>query len=136
LLAEWPARAVTDTLNPEEVPPGTVYEEGAVRRVVVNAYERNRLARAACLEHYGHACVVCDAVLSEFYGPPAEGFIHVHHIRAISEVGAEYTIDPIADLRPVCPNCHGVLHLQSPPRTIEDLRSAVLARRAGFSGSA
>ncbi len=34
-----------------------------------------------------------------------EGFIHVHHLKPLSEVGYEYRVDPIRDLRPVCPNC-------------------------------
>jgi 5-methylcytosine-specific restriction enzyme A len=136
LLSEWPTRAGTIVLNPEEVALGTVYEEGAVRRVVVNAYERNRAARAACVKHHGYACAVCDVVLADIYGPVAERYIHVHHIRAISGVGAEYQVDPIQDLRPVCPNCHSVLHLTASLGEIEDLRAAVAARRASLDAHA
>ena len=55
------------------------------------------------------------------YGEVAEGLIHVHHLRSLSEVGEEYIVDPIADLRPVCPNCHAVLHTRTPPFSIEEV---------------
>jgi predicted HNH restriction endonuclease len=31
-------------------------------------------------------------------------------------------VDPIADLRPVCPNCHAVIHRANPPYTLDDVR--------------
>jgi predicted HNH restriction endonuclease len=56
------------------------------------------------------------------YGPLAEGFIHVHHVKQLSEIGAEYEVDPVADLRPVCPNCHAVIHLGGECRGIDQVR--------------
>lgn len=34
-------------------------------------------------------------------------------------------IDPISDLRPVCPNCHAMLHKKNPPYTIDELREII-----------
>jgi predicted HNH restriction endonuclease len=34
----------------------------------------------------------------------------------------EYVVDPVADLRPVCPNCHAVLHSRRPAYSIEEVR--------------
>lgn len=99
---------------PDEV-TGAQYPEGAVHRVTVNAYERNASARRACIAHYGCRCAVCGLDLSERYGKAAIGLIHVHHLVPIAEVGADYSVDPIADLRPVCPNCHAVIHRREPP---------------------
>jgi predicted HNH restriction endonuclease len=56
------------------------------------------------------------------YGPEVEGFIHVHHLRALSDLAREYVVDPVADLRPVCPNCHAVLHSRRPAYSIEEVR--------------
>jgi 5-methylcytosine-specific restriction enzyme A len=53
--------------SPEQVPRGE-YREGAVRQVLVNAYERDRAARQACITHYGLACVVCGLRFEERYG--------------------------------------------------------------------
>jgi len=117
---------------PQEVEgaAGARYPEGALRRLTVNAYERNPAARRACLEHWGTRCAACGVDLGERYGPIAAGFIHVHHLRPLAELGEGYEVDPVADLRPLCPNCHGVVHLRTPPLTIEELR-ALLARQHG-----
>jgi len=110
-------------IHAEEVSEADGYREGAVRQVKANAYERNPVARRRCIEHYGTACVVCGLAFEAKYGEIGAGFIHVHHLRPLSELGKEYHVDPIADLRPVCPNCHAMLHQQKPPFSIEELRA-------------
>jgi 5-methylcytosine-specific restriction protein A len=114
--------------SPEQV-TGAEYREGAVRQVIVNAYERDRTARQACIEHFGLACAVCGLVFTEAYGPLGTGFIHVHHIVPLSELGPDYRLNPIDDLRPVCPNCHAMLHRQRPPLSIDELRAALRPAR-------
>lgn len=109
--------------QPAEVKSEEVLIEGAVRQVLVNAYERNPVARARCLEAYGYKCIACNFDFGAAYGKDAEGFIHVHHIKPLAEVGGQYEVDPIEDLRPVCPNCHAVIHMVNPPRSIEQLKS-------------
>lgn len=116
----------------DEVEPANagVLHEGAAKLVRVNVYERNPVARRRCIQHYGAICSVCDFNFEEVYGPVAEGFIHVHHLRPISECGGEeYEVDPIAELRPVCPNCHAVLHLREPPFEIAELKALLSDRR-------
>jgi predicted HNH restriction endonuclease len=66
--------------------------------------------------------VVCGFDFAAVYGPLAVGFIHVHHLIPLSQAGGEYKVDPVADMRPVCPNCHAVIHLGSECRQIEDIR--------------
>ncbi|MGA9069080.1 MAG: hypothetical protein WB424_02425 [Terracidiphilus sp.] len=34
-------------------------------------------------------------------------------------------INPINDLRPVCPNCHEMLHRSDPPYTIDQLKKII-----------
>ena len=101
------------------------YREGTVHQVLINAYERNRLARQACIDHYGLNCVVCDLDFQERYGAIGAGFIHVHHVIPLSEIGPNYKLYPIEDLRPVCPNCHAMLHRRRPVMSAEALRAAL-----------
>ena len=96
--------------------------EGARTRVTVNRYERNRQARERCIAHYGLECQVCNLDFSRRYGLIGQGFIHVHHLVEISTIGGEYVVDPIADLRPVCPNCHATLHTRVPAYSVDELR--------------
>jgi len=112
-------------LLPEEFPTNQSVVEGSKVSIVVNRYERNPNARAACIKHYGYRCSVCDRLATEAYGIEAAKLIHVHHLKPISEVGKEYVVDPIQDLCPVCPNCHAFLHLFRPPLNIEDARKRV-----------
>jgi 5-methylcytosine-specific restriction enzyme A len=113
-----------DTMKifPDEVDESEVLREGTVYKVSVNAYERNPQARQKCIDYYGAHCDACKFDFSEHYGELGEGFIHVHHLRPISEIGDEYEIDPVKDLRPVCPNCHAMIHRRSPPYSIEEIR--------------
>jgi predicted HNH restriction endonuclease len=121
--------ACTDAAFPEESAANPLFE-GALKTVRVNAYERNPVARRRCIEHHGTACAVCGQKLSDIYGPIADGVIHVHHLRPLSLCGGvDYLVDPITELRPVCPNCHVVLHLRQPPLTIEELRALRSERR-------
>ncbi len=111
---------------PENAPLGRRYEEGAVQRVAVNAYERSAAARAVCIAHWGIRCVVCSLSFDETYGETGRGFIHVHHVIPLSSVPAGYKVDPVRDLAPVCPNCHAMLHTSDPPLSIEELRERLI----------
>ena len=118
----WSERTGTDTSSGrEELGAIPRLTEGHADRVYVNRYERNSRARALCLARYGLRCTACDALMRELYGSAAGELIHVHHLRPLSEIPGEYTIDPERDLRPVCPNCHAVIHSRKPPYTLEEL---------------
>jgi predicted HNH restriction endonuclease len=110
---------------PDEVLEPTKYSEGAGHTVAVNAYERDPQARRDCIRHYGADCCICGFNFGATYGEDGEGYIHVHHLVPLSEIGEEYIVDPIKDLRPVCPNCHAALHLGGTCRTIEELQALV-----------
>ena len=110
--------------GPDEIPLRE-YREGTVRQVPVNIYERDRAARQACIGHYGPTCVVCGLLFEERYGILGAGYIHVHHLVPISEIGPNYKVDPLEDLRPICPNCHAMIHQRHPPFSIEDIRGTL-----------
>lgn len=104
--------------------------EGATKKVRVNTYERNPKARTACINHYGTKCQCCGFDFYSTYGEIGLDFIHVHHLKLLSEIGETYQIDPIADLRPVCPNCHAMLHRRNPPFSIEELKFFIEKNKA------
>lgn len=107
---------------PDEVDDKNIFREGRIYQVSVNAYERNPQAREACIAHYGTRCSICRIDFSERYGPTVKGFIHVHHLCSLSSIGEEYEVNPLADLRPVCPNCHAVIHSRKPIYSIEEVQ--------------
>ncbi|MBY0204673.1 DUF3427 domain-containing protein [Paenibacillus cucumis Kampfer et al. 2016] len=103
-----------------------LYYEGNSQRRIVNTYERNLEARQKCIEHYGFSCAVCDIRFENVYGSIGEDFIEVHHLVELNQIGKRYAVDPIKDLRPVCPNCHAMLHRKKPAYTIEELKNLML----------
>jgi 5-methylcytosine-specific restriction enzyme A len=102
-----------------------VYTEGTPNQTFVTKYERNPFARKKCLEHYGFSCVVCDFNFQKTYGDVGKEFIHVHHLTQVANVGKTYEVDPIKDLRPVCPNCHAIIHKRKTAFTIEEVKELI-----------
>jgi hypothetical protein len=132
ILAGWGGAFV----SPDELPPGSPLVEGAATRVWVSGYERNPAVRAQCIATHGTNCSACGMGFGSVYGPVAAGYIHVHHLRPLSESGGSHVVDPVADLRPVCPNCHAVLHLGGQLRSIEEVRHFLAQQRHGEPGAA
>ncbi|MCC2956924.1 HNH endonuclease [Massilia sp. IC2-477] len=109
----------------EELGAGHEFVEGATKTIKVNYYERSPVARAACISHYGAKCVICNFNFEEVYGELGKSFIHVHHVIPLSEVKASYVVDPINDLRPVCANCHAIIHRTTPALDIAAVKNAI-----------
>lgn len=99
------------------------YSEGTPTQVTLTKYERNPLARRKCIEYYGTNCFICSFDFETFYGTVGKDFIHVHHLTQIASIGANYKIDPIEDLRPICPNCHSIIHRRKIPYTPEEMKT-------------
>lgn len=115
---------------PEMIDKDVSVFEGLKKEITVNKYERSSYARAKCIEYNGTKCKICGMNFEEKYGKIGVGFIHVHHIKPIHEIGKEYKIDYKNDLIPVCPNCHAMLHrkINGKELTVEQLKSIVEER--------
>jgi len=96
--------------------------EGKHQKILVNSYERNPYARRLCIKDFGTKCYICGFNFEEKYGEIGKGFIQVHHIIPLSEIGEKYIIDPIKDLIPICPNCHAMIHRRNPPFSPKELK--------------
>ena len=90
-------------------------------------YERSRINRAACIEVNGDSCKICGFSFGKTYGEHGEGFIHVHHIIPVSQMGESYSLNPAKDLIPVCPNCHSMLHRRKKVLLPEGLKEIITA---------
>lgn len=131
LLHKYLAAIQPDPIHPEEIGTAEALIEGAKKQVTVNAFERNVTARRQCVARYGYICSACEFDFEEVYGEIGREFIHVHHLVELSTVGTEYRIDPVRDLRPVCPNCHAMLHRRKPAYSIKELREHLSKSRVG-----
>ena len=109
----------------EELSNQTLFVEGAVRRIELNTHERNQQARGKCLRAHGYDCAVCGFNFEKTFGEIGAEFIHVHHLKAIAGRKRAYKLDAINDLRPICPNCHSMIHRKNPPLSIEALKKII-----------
>lgn len=100
-----------------------LYAEGKSKSVTYKTYDRSPAARQACIEHYGYSCTVCGFNFEEAYGAIGSKYIEVHHLKQVADIGEEYLVDPIRDLRPVCANCHRMLHKTRPSISIDELQA-------------
>jgi hypothetical protein len=100
-------------------------EEGSMIDSLSTKFERSRVNRSFCLAYHGYQCKACGLNLEDQYGDIARRFIHVHHINPVSSSGIT-KLDPVRDLIPLCPNCHGIAHLNNPPYSIEEIKNMII----------
>jgi len=118
----WTELAKSSSIYPNEIIDNKTIYEGSFSKVLVNKYERNPEARQICLSQYGYSCSVCSINFENVYGDLGKKFIHVHHIKPLSEIQETYIVNPLTDLVPVCPNCHAMFHRSQNTLSISKLR--------------
>lgn len=108
------------TVDTGKVPnkSGTQNREGSSYQVLQTVYERNGENRSICISHYGHSCQACDMDFESFYGEMGKEFIHVHHESPLHSLGEAQYVDPIKDMKPLCPNCHAMVHRTEQPMPV------------------
>jgi len=131
---EFSKAALIDAMPslPEEVDieQQSTYLEGAKRQIIVNAYERDQLARSECIRIHGSKCVICNFDFGKVYGSEFDGKIHVHHKKPLFQIDDSYRVNPRDDLVPVCPNCHMILHARKDEvYTVEDVKTMIGKQR-------
>jgi len=99
------------------------FREGKPVKIETERPERNPAARRECIRVHGTACSVCGMSFEAEYGEIGTGYIEVHHLTPIGDSARERIVNPAEDMRPVCPNCHAMLHRSDPVLTIDDLRT-------------
>src|SRR5260221_14114077 len=97
-------------------------QKGPPLKGLLTAISISPLARQKC--KYGTKCYICGFSFGVTYGDVVDGLIHVHHLRQLLKSARTIRLTPIADLRPVCPNCHAVIHHRPDPAySIEEVQS-------------
>lgn len=121
-LLDW---GTYDNVYPDEEKFSLVTIEGKKKTVKITQYERNPKLRRACIEKYGTTCAICGFDAVKTYGEEFKGKIHIHHIVPLNKTGEKEMSED--DLRPVCPNCHMILHSKGNGEvyTIEEVRKMI-----------
>lgn len=58
----------------------------------------------------------------DVYGELGTDFIHVHHEVPLHTLGGPQNVDQVKDMKPLCPNCHAMVHRANPPISVMELR--------------
>ena len=111
----------------------TVISEGGVVEIANrHARQRSKALRDAAVEYYTrNGRIECHACLLEFsrhYEAIGKNYIEIHHLNPICEYEGEVKIDlddSIKEVRPLCANCHRVVHLHKPILTIKAVQDAL-----------
>lgn len=108
---------------------GNVVQEQHFRR------ERNReLVRRAIERWRSQGQLRCEACGFDFgavYGPHGKDFIEAHHRVPLAQMPAGGSGTRIADLAPVCSNCHRMIHRTEPPLSVSELAALIRRQRGG-----
>jgi hypothetical protein len=103
--------------------------EGERHRRESTFFKRNPSLRALAIEHHGTKCFACGFDFRERYGSIGEGFIEIHHLNPFAErhdsVFGKATLTTLADLIPICANCHRMVHRRRPAYSLDELKSAL-----------
>lgn len=110
----------------------TNIEEGEGNRVLKMHFECERSSKLTSefkkrlLANGSMRCDVCGINFQEMYGDIGSGFIEAHHTKPVSLMISNEKTN-IKDLKPVCSNCHRMLHRAQPLLTIDELKAMWLS---------
>jgi len=97
--------------------PLVFVEEGQSSRLSAKIRSRSRRLRQFALGYYSSedgtiSCAACGFEGTKNYGEAAKGLIEIHHKRPIAIAGTSKKPlrEAVADVIPLCPNCHRMVH--------------------------
>ena len=125
------APSYADIFNerPVQVIDDRVISEGELKKRTVEYRTRSTELRNAAYEHYKkNGRILCDACEFEFamaYPDFGDGYIQIHHLKPVSFLtGERLNLDQaIQNVCPLCANCHQMVHIDSPPIPIDQLKA-------------
>lgn len=110
----------------EEVNDFESYIEGSKKQKFVTYYERIPENRNQAIKIHGCTCFGCGFNFEKIYGSHGKGFIHIHHIKPVSQFEKPQKVNPETDLIPLCPNCHAMIHRnRNKTLSLEELKTLI-----------
>jgi len=98
------------------------FDEGFKKQIVRELTTRSRKVVSDAKAKYGVICAACGFDFGQTYGTHGFGFIEMHHLNPIKDGQRKTSVD---DLRPVCPNCHRMLHKGDRLLSIDELKMII-----------
>lgn len=112
-----------------------VIREGKETTTSSKSKKRSKKLRDAAIEYYkddnGHIkCAVCGFDFEKTYGELGKDYIQIHHEKPICQYSSDgvqkYIKDAVKDVKPLCANCHCMIHRnKSISLSVEDLKTHI-----------
>lgn len=100
--------------------------EGNKKQRYTTYYERLPENRRQAIKIHGVTCKACNFNFEKTHGTHGKDFIHVHHIKPISQFEKPRKINPETDLTVLCPNCHSMVHrYKNKTLSVEELKKVI-----------
>ena len=90
---------------------------------------RSQRLRDAAVDYYSDSgripCHACEFDFSSAYDVIGQGYVQIHHLIPVSFLSGEPLDleEALANVRPLCANCHQMVHTKRPPLPIEEIKS-------------
>ncbi|PZR02192.1 MAG: hypothetical protein DI539_27850, partial [Flavobacterium psychrophilum] len=107
------------------------FDEGFKKEIIKEVSSRNKSVIELAKNRYGTRCTACGFDFGIYYGAHGKGFIEMHHLYPLN-LGKRET--RAKDLRPVCANCHRMLHKGKRLLTIEELKLIIRKAKKSQEG--
>lgn len=104
----------------------TYFDESFKRVIAKEVTVRSRKAVVDAKNKHGVKCAVCEFEFAEKYGVHGFGFIEIHHLNPVKDGHRKTSVN---DLRPVCSNCHRMLHKGERLLSIDELKQIIKNHR-------
>ena len=101
------------------------FDEGFKTEITKEVARRDKRLIREAKEKYGTICAVCEFDFAETYPGHGDGFIEIHHLHPIAKGRRASTVE---DVRPVCANCHRMLHRGDKILSITELKNIIVKK--------
>lgn len=120
--------SVSGGLEKEYIDERTI-TEGQLKTRTEEYRSRSTLLRNEAFSHYSHNgvidCHACGFDFSMAYPGLGDKTIQIHHLKPVSYMRGEALSlkEALENVRPLCANCHLIVHKKHPPFPINELKS-------------
>ena len=108
--------------------------EGKTAKKDTIVRKRSKKLRDAAIEYYTDrngeiCCAACGFCFEKVYHERGKGFIEIHHEKPLYQFSTDgfetYIGEAVKNMKPVCSNCHRMLHRGSDLISVADLREII-----------
>ena len=120
---------VVEKYNNRSVVSQSALKEGQEKFIQEYKYNyRNRRLVDDAKKRWKTSCWVCGFNFFDKYGDFGKDFIEIHHLLPINEGMRQTSTE---DLRPICSNCHRMIHRKKKMLTIQELKEIIEIAKKG-----